>query len=381
MALQFNPPEWLIRDYMNRKQPAEIMNEGVGNAINTYATLKKQQGEQAIRDRQMKLLEQKQAMDGRENFYKYGDVSTLPPEAQSAMNNPMQGPPTEQGDLPGGGNHIVDAFEQFRRQFPQGIEGEKAMRERNGLNKPNVGIPQYSALQSGKPEDLSQVFPEGIPNDLAKSALASQSRNVRVTQDPFGNPIRVPVGGGLATPIEYPKDKLNPLQAKLNPNEYKDWSKEVNDFDADPVVKTDRAALGMLNQIETELGNYNKSMTGPLKSQQARVIAREVAALTDSDIARQALDPSVVGRLKSWVSVAATGEIPDDQLNLLRDTVKTIKGSASSRISSVARERATRKSNQYGGRISPDELLGSLNLPTNFSVSQGGAKGDPLGIR
>ena len=112
-------------------------------------------------------------------------------------------------------------------------------------------------------------------------------------------------------------------------------------------------------------------MTGPLKSQQARVIAREVSALTDSDIARQALDPSLVGRLKSWVSVAATGEIPEDQLNLLRDTVKTIKSSASSRISSVAKERASRKSNQYGGKISPDELLGSLNLPTNFSVPGG----------
>ena len=252
MALQFNPPEWLIQDYMNRKSEGQQILDSANQTAQTYLAYKNQQGQQAIRDRQMKLLEQKQAMEGHEGFFKWGDPSGLSPEIQSGLNNPMQGPPTAQGDLPGGGNHIVDAFEQYRRVLPQGTEGAKAMRERAESNKPNVGIPQYSALQSGKPEDLSQVFPEGIPNDLAKSALASQSRNVRVTQDPFGNPIRVPVGGGVATPIEYPKDKLNPLQAKLNPNEYKDWSKEVNDFDADPVVKTDRAALGQLNQIESE---------------------------------------------------------------------------------------------------------------------------------
>lgn len=75
MALQFNPPEWLIQEYVKRKQPAEIMNEGVGNAINTYATLKKQQDDQKIKQRLMDLKEQELSLAKDKNAREQGEYA------------------------------------------------------------------------------------------------------------------------------------------------------------------------------------------------------------------------------------------------------------------------------------------------------------------
>lgn len=150
MALNFNPPEWLIRDYLNRKQPAEIANEGIQQGLQTYATMKEKQGEQATRERQMKLLEQKQAMDGRENFYKYGDLSGLKPEEQSIF-NPVQGPnnqvpadyqtaqQAQLGGAPGPAlpmtqevppaeprlSPVLQYFKDFHQAYPQGTAGQQ----------------------------------------------------------------------------------------------------------------------------------------------------------------------------------------------------------------------------------------------------------------
>ena len=46
MALQFNPPEWLIQDYMNRKHPVAQAAEGAQNLLATYSQLQGQQATQ-----------------------------------------------------------------------------------------------------------------------------------------------------------------------------------------------------------------------------------------------------------------------------------------------------------------------------------------------
>lgn len=272
----------------------------------------------------------------------------------------------------------IPSQDQVGEWMGQGAYGQKKLGEAKvakelfaDKTKTPVSTRQYGALQSGDQADLASAFPEGIPPEYIGPSLSATARNVTVLQGPSGTPIRVSkTAGSPAETVDVPgvSNTTNPIQSKLTPNEYKDWVQEVNQFDSDPVVKADRGILANLNQIQTEIAKYNKSMTGPLRSQQARAIAREVGALTDSDVARQALDPSMLGRLKSWISIAATGEIPDDQLALLQSTVKTINQSAASRISNVANERAMRKSNLYGGKVSSQDLMGSLNLPTNFSV-------------
>lgn len=428
MSLEFQPaPTWLLQEYANRKRPGEILNESLGTAISGYAKAKQDQKTQELaqEDRDIKMaalaseggtnaldalakikaernapttplgqgpsiIDRFKSWIGTAPVGKSPDQMTPTPSTGTASgydpyaNVPGMTPPTPEGkpvapDL--GSDPAIEEFNQIGSQAyieKYGRNGlakvKTALDIQKGLQdkaKQNVSIGQYSALQTGDAEALSREYPEGIPQTLATSALASQSRNVRVTQDPYGNPIRVPVAGGPATPIDIPTNNQNPLQRKLNPNEYKNWVKEVDDFDADPVVKSDRTMLATLNQINSEINNYNPALTGPLQSQQARAIAREVGALTDSDIARQSIDPSLLGRLKKVISVATTGKLPPDQLELLKQTVKTINDSASRRIQSIAQERSTRKSSLYGGKVSPEELLQTLRLPTSFSQGRG----------
>lgn len=288
-----------------------------------------------------------------------------PAGAQAPNQAPAQ--PPAPGALPG--------FENPEDLLNSGSWGTKRLAAAESLGKfrnmmeqnQPVSIDKYTALQSGDPNDLATAFPGGIPRALAGTALSAQSRNVRVTNDPYGNPIRVPVAGGPATPVQYPKQNLNPLQQKLNPNEYKAFQTEINDFDKDKTVADNRIALNNMANVETMVRNYNPSLTGPIASRQARAIAGEVGALTDSDVARQSLDPSLLGRLKKAVSVAATGQLPQDQLDLLKTSLAAIKQGAQSRIHSVAQERASRLSNQFGGKVGPDELMQSMNLPSNFT--------------
>jgi len=378
MALQFNPPEWLIQEYVNRKQPGEVASDAIQQGLSSYAQIRQLQDQkkQSELDRAIKVAGLAKDIAGAQADL--GQAQTDQIYSGIRKQIPELAPTTPASiDTPSDGQDTISLFNEYKtdplafqnkygNKLGQRMEGAVKSQQNLEANTP-LTVEQYSALQSGDPKALQSVFPNGIPRVLAGAALSAQSRNVRVMADPYGNPIRVPVAGGKATSVEFPGTNLNPLQKTLNPSEYKDWQTEVNGFDSDPVVKADRTMLATLDQIGTEISKYNKAMTGPLKSQQARAIAREVGALTDSDIARQSLDPSLIGRLKSFVSVAATGELPKDQLELLNQSVNTIKGSAASRISSVARERATRKSNQYGGKISPDELLKSLSLPTNFS--------------
>lgn len=58
MALEFQPPPaWLMQEYYNRKQPAEIASEGINNSLQTYAALKHQSQQQQLaqEDRDIKL--------------------------------------------------------------------------------------------------------------------------------------------------------------------------------------------------------------------------------------------------------------------------------------------------------------------------------------
>lgn len=426
MTLQFSPPDWLIKEYMNRSTPGEQANAGIQSALQTYATLdaQKQQKQHQLYDTYVKAFEAGGPDFAKDVASKMGlrNPPMLPGQTPIPGQTPVQ-PPVQDGPLAMGvqegaiapsPTHIIDhwnsqmaptqasptptptptppspyqgpgvvpGFENPEALLNMGkygsgrlAAGESLGKFRNAMeqNQP-VTIDQYSALQSGDAEALAKAYPGGIPRGLAGSALAAQSRNVRVMTDPYGNPIRVPVSGGKATPVDIPKENLNPLQKKLNPNEYKAFQSEVNDFDKDKTVSDNRTMLNSMANVESMVKNYNPSLTGPIASRQARAIAGEVGVLTDSDVARQSLDPSLLGRLKKAVSVAVTGELPADQLNVLKESLASMKQNAQMRIYSVANERATRLSNNFGGKVTPDELLGSMNLPSFYpSAKTGGS--------
>lgn len=114
MALQFNPPEWLIQEYMKRKQPAEIASEGIGTALNTYAQAKQQQQTQALAQEDRNLKKKSFDLQRQRFVADFG----YDPENPGA------------------------AFDEFIKKYPQGIKG----REKQQSTEP---IPLYD--QTGKP--------------------------------------------------------------------------------------------------------------------------------------------------------------------------------------------------------------------------------------
>lgn len=399
MALEFNPPDWLIREYLNQKNPAEQAIEGFQGALGTYATLKEQQRSRELsqEDRDIKIatlrseggtnaidaLNEIRQSRGKQPFGPEGGAGPGPISSSPVIDhwNQMNGEKPQAPVL--GSDPAIEEFNQIGSQEYSKKYGNKGMGKvktaldiQKGLQdktKQKISIAQYKALQSGDDEELAREFPDGIPENLATAGMSAQSRNVRVMVDPnTGELVRVPVSSGGATPVNPGAPTKSPTQEKLTPVERKDWEKEVNDFDSDSVVKGERTTLALLNNIERELKNYNPALTGAMASQQARAIAKEVGTLNEGDISRAVPDPSVLGRFRKAISIAWTGKLPQDQLDLIRNVVKTVKEGSSSRLNTVAQERAGRKSKQYGGKMTADELLKSLELPTNFSSGGGG---------
>ncbi len=430
------PPDWLIQEYMNRKsEPQQILDSAM-QAAQLYSQiknrskltdLKAQEGKR--QEEELNIQKAKNARDQGEYARNYEPASlpgaggaynqfspqdfgsaepTLTGDSQMRSLLTQSGGPATLGPSvaqPGQPPSLMDRFNKwqtasagpgigmgqntdlapapqnykeqanldFARQFPYGGKFSNTGHDQKRTYSPqtyldaegNAVVGRFDT-RSGNPEiqDASGEWKTASPGTLR--GYAPQYGIDPTTQ---GLIKKTAVG---ATAVPSPATNLNPLQTKLNPKEYDDFIRERDKADADPVIKTDRTMLATLNQIDNEINKYNKSLTGPLRSQQARAIAREVGALTDSDIVRQSLDPSLLGRLKSWVSVAATGEIPDDQLESLRQTVKTIKESASGRINTVYKDRANRLSLNVGGKVSPDEFMNNMNLPTGFSIGQRG---------
>lgn len=240
MALQFRPPTDILALYEQQRQNSlNNLNQtlqNVGDDAQKRQVLRQRDMEMALRqreadrtaqyqERQMGLSEQKQAMDAKESFYKWGDVSGLPPEVQSGLFNPTQGPPTEQGDLPGGGNHIVDAFEQFRRVLPQGTEGAKAMK------------------QSARALDQKRTFQE--------------------KQDVFddtGTPI-----GYMTFDTRSGEKIFNPYSQSGLPEGSGFGPKVKPEVPAGSVEKS-AAQTGFLDLIKDIRANYDKSLVGPVDS-------------------------------------------------------------------------------------------------------------------
>lgn len=133
MALQFQgAPEWLIREYMNRRTPAEEASQGVQTALQGYLALDQSKRQNALAQRQMGLQEQqaalvkeKAAREGRSDFYQYGDPSGLQPSEQNALSFPRpEGPATAAGEVPQD-SPIISYYRQFQQKYPQGLKGQE----------------------------------------------------------------------------------------------------------------------------------------------------------------------------------------------------------------------------------------------------------------
>lgn len=139
MAISFNPPDWVIREYINRKSPWQEASEGLQTGIANYMAIDEAKRRNALIESQNAAQKATQEREGRQMFYNYGDPTYLPQDIQSGLNNPLQGPsnavdvplpqgvqgPVNQMQVPPSESPIISHFRQFKEQFPQGLMAEK----------------------------------------------------------------------------------------------------------------------------------------------------------------------------------------------------------------------------------------------------------------
>lgn len=208
MAIPFNPPEWLLKEYMTRKSPAEEASQGIQTALSNYVTLDQAKRRNALAEQQLlldqakaKLLADKEQREGREMFYNYADQSYLPENIQQEMNTQTQGPvnqiPLEYGQArdaqlglaEGPGlpmaeeiapkkSPIVQHFEAFKARYPQGIKGEPRMTPGNLMLTPE----QLTATFSGDPNQMNKVFPQ---TPIAAARIAATAKGQSLVQERF----------------------------------------------------------------------------------------------------------------------------------------------------------------------------------------------------
>ncbi len=133
MPLEFRPPDWLVKEYLQQKSPIQQASEGAQQTLQTYAQMQNQQQLQA-------RAQQEEARKGRESFYQYGDPSGLAPQEQAGL-APAQGP---QAPVPSTGTAsgfqqptpaydpnnpaamaTIEHLRSFKENFPQGIKGQQ----------------------------------------------------------------------------------------------------------------------------------------------------------------------------------------------------------------------------------------------------------------
>lgn len=169
----FNPPDWIVQEYMRRKGPGEQVQEAIGGAIDTYGKMRLLEQDRAMKtaaaereQAQFELMKQKEAREatnqGAERFFNFGDPTGLSPEMQSGMTNPVQGPVDAAG-MPPQPSDTIKAFQEFRTRYPQGIKGKE-------LQDKTAPTPLYDSTGKmiGNIPQNAKVVPAASSNALPK---------------------------------------------------------------------------------------------------------------------------------------------------------------------------------------------------------------------
>lgn len=180
MTIPFNPPDWLIREYVARKQPAEIATEGIQQGLNTYAQLKTQDEakKQASLGNYLKLLEldpqlintpigqqlQKQVGGGLDG---YQPPTPSTPTAQPTADQPVAGTTPPQPSALPATSPIIGHFNSL---FGRGKLGEKAQ----GQIKTSLEIQKLSNSMGPK-------------QYLSREQLAAQGNVLQPNQEILSN--------------------------------------------------------------------------------------------------------------------------------------------------------------------------------------------------
>lgn len=246
MALQFSPPpDWLVQEYLAKKNQNPIA-DGITQATNTYLAIDESNRKNKLAEQTLALAKQKQELEGRQNFYKYGDPSMLQPGEQQALSVAgPQGPVTAAG-APPQEEPTIAYFRQRQKLFPQGTEVPK--------DAAPSKFQQVPILIDGKPSRFNPISGQyEVAQVVDPSATGSGGQPI---QDPTFTPrIEPPVPAAQSAELGDFQNLVNELgvvRANYKPefvgmiDSRAQGFKQATGFGADPQAATFKASLGAI---------------------------------------------------------------------------------------------------------------------------------------
>lgn len=249
-------PDWLLQSYIENKNRNPVVDglNAAATIAQQYNQAKKQQQSDQLASRKLDATDQELAMKQREQFYNYGDISSLPKDQANQIGQPLEGPPTAEGVGPQK-SPVIQHFESFLAQNPQGIKGQTMTEDNLFMKDPETGalIPTGTSQRRIKGKNIVS----GGPGSL------DQKRTFQEKQDVFD---------GSGTPIGYMTFDTRSGQKVFNPYDKSGlpsgstFGPKVKPEIPSAAVEKNAAQVGFLDLIKDIRDNYDKDFVGPIDS-------------------------------------------------------------------------------------------------------------------
>lgn len=377
---QFNPPDWLIKDYLDRKSPVEQASEGVANTINSYAAMKNMEtqrqndalgtyvkafeagGPQFAGDVARRVgLQNPPALPGRTaTMTGSGTAGTLiPPGPPTMQPAPEQMPtPTEeqmQQSLPG--EHVIGHWnETMGQQTPAGPNLPGSPDIESLLTMGNFGRKEIAARESlQKLNDSQTSYKEKYS---PKNAFTPQQILDKGTFDPLNDKeITVP-----------DQDARESRKAERLSKAVTDYGKQI---ETNPIIKKlheQNQGLHSVEEMLTLVGSGNTVASSAMGMKMARAMG-EVGVITENDVKRyvesRALGQAAADKLSGWIR-----GVPSDATQAeVRQITDVLRDSYDGQVQPIYNRYIDRFARAY--HMSPEEAAHQLAFPYNPSAGNG----------
>lgn len=266
MALQFQPPpDWLIQQYMTRKRPGELASEGIGAALEGYASAKNQEEQKASLDAQRKAAEFKAIAD-------YVPEDQIPGVAkQYGINIPSAGstPPVVSTGTAVTPNEMAGQ-QSLPSEHPAGVPD---------VSQPPSLIDRWNQTMGGKPTSKAGLakYKTGLETKKLEQDLAK----------PGKGPLIPKTHAQLLAQGSYDQTKevaMEPAAPRLDVGtkqdqfDQKEWDKIVKDVS--PQTASTRTGLGMATKANFQADRALVTLSKPVVTvQEAGNVMADIAAI------------------------------------------------------------------------------------------------------
>jgi hypothetical protein len=159
MAIPFNPPNWLIQEYINRKHPIQEASEGIQGALQTYAQTRQAQEQKEMQNQQFEMQKQ-------QNYIKAFEAGGPELAAEVAAKMNYQNPPSLPGRTavqagPGGTAGIVNQPQMQSSQVHPGsgipMTGNEMAAQQSLPAEHGSTIDAWNAFKSNRTPNANQA--------------------------------------------------------------------------------------------------------------------------------------------------------------------------------------------------------------------------------